>query len=65
MNRAAVLDRRPGQVEVPAKSRADVSTHGFWKRGTTAMFDILIANLDAISYLYMTPEKTLTKAEEG
>ena len=55
---------QPGQVVVPAESRADVSAHGFWKRGITAMFDIRIVNLDAGSYLRMTPEKTLAKAEE-
>ena len=43
---------------------ADVSAHGFWKRGTTAMFDIIIVNLDAGSYLHMTPEKALAKAEK-
>ena len=40
VNRAAILVGRPGQVQVPAESRADVSAHGFWKQGTTAMFDI-------------------------
>ena len=42
----------------------DVSAHGFWKRGTTAMFDIRIVNLGAGSYLRMTPEKALAKAEK-
>ena len=56
--------RRPKQVEVPAESRADVSAHGFWKRGTIAMFDIRIVNLDAGSCLRMTPEKALAKAEK-
>ena len=50
---------QPGQVVVPAESRAEVSAHGFWKQGTTAMFDIRIVNLDAASYLRMTPEKAL------
>ena len=50
-------------MEVPAESRSDVSAHGFWKQGTTMMFDILIVNLDAGSYLRMTPEKALAKAE--
>ena len=55
---------QPGQVLVPAESRADVSAHVFWKRGTTAMFDIRIVNLDAGSYLCITPEKYLAKAEK-
>ena len=46
-NRAAGLSRSSGQVVIPAESRADVSAHGFWKRGTTAMCDIRIVNLDA------------------
>ena len=28
------------------------------------MFDILIINLDVVSYLRMTPEKALVKAEK-
>ena len=60
----ARLVGRPGQVEVPAELRADVSAHIFWKRGTTAMFDIRIFNLDAGSYLRMTPGKALAKAEK-
>ena len=55
---------QPGQVVVPAELRADVSAHGFWKRGTTAMFDIRIVNLGAGSYLRMTPQKALAKAEK-
>ena len=43
---------------------ADVSAHGLWKRGTTAMFDIRIVNLDVGSYLRMTSEKALAKAEK-
>ena len=40
VNREARLVGQPGQVVVPAESRADVSSHGFWKRGTNAMFGI-------------------------
>ena len=64
VNRASKLAGRPGQVELPAELRVDVIAHGFWKRGTTAMFDILIVYLDAGSYLRMTPEKALAKAEK-
>ena len=40
VNEEVILLGRMGQVEVPAESRADVSAHDLWKRGTTAMFDI-------------------------
>ena len=64
VNRVARLVGQLGQVVVPAESRADINAHGFWKRGTTAMFDIRIVNLDAGSYLCMTPDKALAKAEK-
>ena len=65
MNGTAVLARKPGQVEVPTWSRADVSAHRFWMWGTNVMFDIRIFNLNVGSYLRMTPEKALAKAEKG
>ena len=46
VNGAARLIGQPGQVVVPAESRANVSAHSFWKRGTAAMFDIRIVNLN-------------------
>ena len=58
------MARRPGHVEVPAESRADVISHSFWKRGTTAIFVIQIVNLYAGSYLCMMPEKALEKGEK-
>ena len=64
MNKAAILSGRPGQVQVPVELRADVSAHGFWKRGTNAMFDIRTVNLNAGSYLRMAPENALAKAEK-
>ena len=65
VNAAARLAGQPGQVVVPAESRADVSVHGLWKRETTTMFDIRIVNLDAGSYLLrMTPEKALEAEKE-
>ena len=64
VNGADVLVGSPGQVQVPEELRAYVSTHGFWKLGTTAMFNIQIINLDAGSYLHMTPENALTNADK-
>ena len=49
---------------VPVESRADVSAHGFSRRGTTGVFDIRIIYLDVGSYLHMTPQKVLSKAEK-
>ena len=63
-NQGARLVGRPVQVEIPAESRSDVSAHGFWKRGTTPMFDIRIVNPDVGTYLCMTPEEALAKAEK-
>ena len=63
-NGAGRLVGQPGQVKVPAELRTYVSDHGFWKRGTTTMFDIIISNLDAGYYLFMTPEKALAKADK-
>ena len=59
------LGKGPGQVAVPAESRADINANGFWKWGTIAMFDIRISNLDTGSYLHMTPKKALVKTERG
>ena len=64
VNRSARLAGKPGQEEVPAESKADVSAHCFWKQGTTTMFDIRIVNLNAGFYLRMMPEKALAKAEK-
>ena len=44
--------------------RADLSAHGFWKRGTIEMFDITIVNPVTGFYLRITPEKALAKAEK-
>ena len=63
VKRAVRLIGQPGQVLVLAELMADISAHSLWKRGTTAMFDIRIINLDAGSYLRMTPEKALEKSE--
>ena len=38
-----------GQATVPDKSRVGVSIHGFGKWLTSALFDMQIVNLDAVS----------------
>ena len=47
VNGAATLVGQPRQVVVPTESRADISAHGFWKRGITVMFYIRIVKIDA------------------
>ena len=42
----------------------DVSAHGFWNWGSTAVFDIRIIKLDMGSYLCTTPEKALANTEK-
>ena len=43
--------------EVPEQTTCNVGGNGFWKRGTTEMFDARIVNLNAFSYLRIFPEK--------
>ena len=62
VNGAARLAGQSGQIVVPVESIPDIIPHSFWKRGTTAMFDIRLVNLEAGSYLRMMPEKALAKA---
>ena len=64
VNGAVILVRMSVQIELPADSTADLSAHSFWKRGNTAMFNIRVVNLDVGSYMRMTPEKSLAKAEK-
>ena len=52
------------QETVPEESRADVSVHGCWKWGTTAIFDMKIVNLDAGSYLSQTSANALATEEK-
>ena len=46
------------------ETRDDVGGHRFWRRGTAALFDVRIFNLDAGSYLLMRSEKDIAKAEK-
>ena len=64
MNGTTRLAGIPVQIKVPAESMADVITHSFWTWGTTEMFGIIIVNLDAGSFLRMTPKKALEKTDK-
>ena len=43
--------------------RGDVSAHGFWAHGTTAIFDIRVTDTDAASNRSLDPSKILRKQE--
>ena len=49
---------------VPPEHRGDVAAHGFWQRGTTAVFDIRITDTEAPTYRRMDPAKVLKKHEK-
>jgi hypothetical protein len=44
--------------------RGDVAAHGFWRRGTTAIFDIRITDTNAPTYRGQDPHKVLAKQEK-
>ena len=52
------------QATVLDESRVDVSIHGFLEWFTSAIFDMLIVNLDAVSYLRQTSAKSLAMGEK-
>ena len=58
------LVRMPRHVAVHEELMADVSSNVLWKRGTTALFDIIIFNLDVGSYLRKTSKKSFLKEEK-
>ena len=51
-------------MEALEETRVDVGLYGFWKQGTTTLFDVKIVSLDAVSYLFMLSEKVLEKAKK-
>eukprot|EP00957_Ditylum_brightwellii_P180736 13768931-Ditylum_brightwellii.AAC.1 len=53
-----------GKVTVLPEDRGDMSVHGFWQRGTTAIFDIPVTCLDSPSYQGQEPAKVLLRQEK-
>lgn len=51
-------------TEPPPELRGDVAAHGFWRRGTTAVFDIRVSDTDAPTYRGQDPAKVLAKQEK-
>jgi hypothetical protein len=50
--------------EEPPELCGDVAAHGFWRGGTTAIFDIRITDTDAPTYRGQDPHKVLAKQEK-
>jgi hypothetical protein len=50
-------------TDPPPDLRGDVAVHGFWKRGTTAIFDIRVTDTDAPSARSQDPAKILKRHE--
>ena len=52
------------QAATTIATRGDVAARGFWRRGTTAIFDVRITDTDAPSYRGQDPLKVLEKHEK-
>ena len=50
-------------AEARPELRGDTSAHGFWRRGTTAIFDARVTDTDAPSYRGTAPIKVLEAQE--
>ena len=62
-------DQRTGQpgdadVAIPPEDRGDIAARGFWKRSTTAVFDVRIVDTDAPTYRGRDPKKILAEHEK-
>jgi hypothetical protein len=51
-------------TEVPPDLRGDIAAHGFWRRGTTAIFDVRVTDTDAPSNKGVDPTKILKRHEK-
>ena len=62
------LDRNP-QVNAqtqdqPRELRGDIGVYGFWRRGTTAIFDVRVTDTDAATNRGSDPDKVLRRQED-
>ena len=57
--------RQRGDPPPPRDLRGDIAVHGFWRRGTTAVFDIRVTDTDCASYRQRDPSSVLHSQEEA
>jgi hypothetical protein len=53
-----------GATTVPPESRGDIAVRGFWKRQTTAIFDVRVTDTDCASQVGQDPKKVLLRHEK-
>jgi len=53
----------PPHGSLPPALRGDVAVHGFWRRGTTAIFDVRVTDTDAAYHRHRDPAKILARHE--
>jgi len=51
------------RTEPTPELRGDIAVHGFWTRGTTAIFDICVTDTDAPSNRHSAPQSVLRRHE--
>jgi hypothetical protein len=61
---AAHTTTPPAQTATTTHDRGDIAIHGLFERGTNAIIDVKIANLDSISYRSQDPDKALRTTRE-
>ena len=52
------------RTESAPELRGDLAVHGFWTRGTTAIFDVRVTDTDVPSNRNTTPKKVLLRHEK-